>query len=32
LKEINLTPVLFSFILGSDLEFVILRYLTLWTH
>ena len=32
LKEINLTPILFSFILGNDLEFVILRYWTLWTH
>ncbi len=31
-KGINLTPVLFSFILGSELEFVILRYLTLWTQ
>ena len=31
-KEINLTPILFSFILGNDLEFVITRYITLWTH
>ena len=31
-KEINLMPILFSFILGNELEFVISRYITLWTH
>ena len=32
LKKINLTPILFTLILGNELEFLITRYYTIWTH
>jgi len=31
-RMINFTPVLFSYILGTELEFVLTRYLTIWTQ
>jgi len=31
-KKINFTPILFSFMLGSEFEFVVARYLTIWTQ
>lgn len=32
LRKINFTPVLFSYILGTELEFVLTRYLVIWTQ
>ena len=31
-RKISLIPILFSYLLGNDLEFIIVRYWTLWTH
>lgn len=31
-RKISLIPILFSYLLGNELEFIIVRYWTLWTH